>query len=493
MQRVALLYDASQAVLGTFDLDQVLNQILAIVRDYFRLEKGTVFLVDERTGHLSPRRWIGRQGNSARSIEIGKGLVGHAAQLKRPIYAPDVEKDPRYVPNLPGTRSELAIPLLLKDKVVGVLDFQSDREDYFDNETVDLLTLFATQASIGLQNATLYQLEQRRAAQLEAINAIAREAAAVLDMSEMLEKLCAVVLQHFRSVQHISVLLWENDHLFLRRSRGKLDCTLPEGQHLPAGAGLASQALIRREPVVANNVADAPGYVPGVANAVSELCLPLVSFGDPLGVLVMDNTKANAFSEDDVRALSPVADICATALQNARHYENARQLANIDGLTGIFNRRYFEQRIVEELERSARYNTPFSVVMIDIDNFKKLNDEFGHLLGDEVLRQAAQILRQQLRKIDRVCRYGGEEFAIIMPETNGPAAVQGAEKLRRTVEGWRFPGVPRPVTVSGGVAEFPAHGATRDELVRAADSALYLAKSAGRNRIVGYALNAAPA
>ena len=121
--------------------------------------------------------------------------------------------------------------------------------------------------------------------------------------------------------------------------------------------------------------------------------------------------------------------------------------------------------------------------MIDIDNFKRLNDEFGHLLGDEVLRQVSAVFSQQIRKIDVVCRYGGEEFAIVVPQTAGGNAVEVAEKLRRMVEAYRFPGVPRKVTISAGVAEFPVHGQTRDELVAAADAALYVSKEAGRNRV----------
>jgi diguanylate cyclase (GGDEF)-like protein len=178
-----------------------------------------------------------------------------------------------------------------------------------------------------------------------------------------------------------------------------------------------------------------------------------------------------------------VADICATAIQNAHYVERVKQLAYLDGLTGIFNRRFFELRILEEIERSRRYGTGMAVIMADIDQFKRLNDEFGHLLGDEVLRQVSSLFHQQLRKIDVVCRYGGEEFGIVLTQTNASHAVSVAEKLRRMVEQWQFPGVPQTVTISAGVAAFPDHGTTRDELVRAADNGLYAAKQAGRNRI----------
>ncbi|MGC2553309.1 MAG: sensor domain-containing diguanylate cyclase, partial [Candidatus Sulfotelmatobacter sp.] len=206
-------------------------------------------------------------------------------------------------------------------------------------------------------------------------------------------------------------------------------------------------------------------------------------FGQTLGILALDSARPDAFRDGDLQSLESVADICATAIQNAHYVERVKQLAYLDGLTGIFNRRFFELRIMEEIERARRYGTGMAVIMADIDQFKRLNDEFGHVLGDEVLRQVSSLFHQQLRKIDVVCRYGGEEFGILLTQTNAKHAMKIAEKLRKMVEGWLFPGVPRTVTISAGAAAFPEQGTTRDELVRAADSALYAAKQAGRNKV----------
>jgi two-component system, cell cycle response regulator len=189
------------------------------------------------------------------------------------------------------------------------------------------------------------------------------------------------------------------------------------------------------------------------------------------------------FERTNCSQLESVADICANSIQNAHYLQRVKQLAYLDGLTGIFNRRFFELRIIEEIDRARRYGTGMAVVMADIDHFKQLNDEFGHLLGDEVLRQVSSLFHQQLRKIDVVCRYGGEEFAILLTQTNDQQALTIAEKLRRMVAEWQFPGVPRTVTISAGIAALPTQGKTRDELIRAADNGLYAAKQAGRNRV----------
>lgn len=482
MQKIAVLYDASRAVLSTFDLDEVLNHVLTILRDCFQLRNGAVLLLDAAKQELYFRASLGRPDlDFSYRVPLDRGLTGAAARLKRPVYAPDVSKDPRYIQNVAETRSELAIPLLVREQIVGVLDLQSDQLDYFNPEMIDLLTLFSTQASMALENARLYALERRRADQLEAINALARQTTAVVDRDELFTVVCHVLLEWF-NVDHVSLLLVEGDVLRLRAHEGRLTPTFTSPVAIPIANGLAGRALGNNRGVIENNVSGSEDYVSGFTETQSEICVPLFFFGQKLGVLALDSARKNAFDAEDRQPLESVADICAAAIQNANNFDRMKQLAYVDGLTGIHNRRFFEMRIMEELERAARFQGRMSVIMVDIDNFKKLNDEFGHLLGDEILRSVSSILKQQLRKMDMVCRYGGDEFAILVPETTGENALRVAEKLRRQVETHEFPGVPRPVTISCGVADYPAHGTTRDEVVSAADHALYTAKQSGRNR-----------
>ncbi len=484
MHKIAILYDASQAVLSTFDLDEVLRQILAIARDYFHLQNVAILLLDKEKQELHPRCQIGWDpGHETMRLPIGQGLTGAAATQKRPIYAADVSEHPQYVSSARNTKSELAVPLMVRDEVVGVLDCQSENLDHFDKETIDLLTLFSTQASMALQNAQLYSLERQRARHLEVINAIARETTAVLDQEELLIKVCSVI-QHRFQIGHVSVLLRDGDDLLLRASEGRFTACAGGGGRMPAGAGLWGAALSSGKTLIEDDVHASPEYVGFYQETRSRMCIPLVSFGQTLGVLMLESEELASFHQDDVESLEAVADICATAIQNAHYVERVKQLAYLDGLTGIFNRRYFEMRVVEEIDRARRFNSGMAVLMIDIDQFKRLNDEFGHLLGDEVLRQVSSMFHQQLRKIDVVCRYGGEEFAILLSQTNQQHSLAVAEKLRRLVESWQFPGVPQSVTISAGVATFPDHGTTRDELVKSADAGLYAAKQGGRNRVL---------
>lgn len=481
MQKIAILYDASQAVLSTFDLDEVLRRILAIARDYFHLTNVAIFLMDKDKQEMYPKALAGWDAKDCTTrIGVGQGLIGAAAAERRPIYAPDVHQDSRYLPSGDETRSELSIPLMVREEVVGVLDCQSENLDHFNDETIDLLTLFSTQASMALQNAQLYSLERRRAKQLEVINEIARQTTAVLDQAELLEKVCSLIQQAFM-IGQVSILLREEDELVLRASRGGLTINTPVGGKLPITSELCGRSLAAGLTIIESHVGSGSSLSRETRSCMG---IPLVSFGQTLGMLVMESVEEGRFQESDGESLEAVADICATAIQNAHYVERVKQLAYLDGLTGIFNRRFFELRILEEIDRARRFQAGMAVLMVDIDQFKRLNDEFGHLLGDEVLRQVSSIFSQQLRKIDVVCRYGGEEFAIVLSQTNPQHALAVAEKLRRLVENWQFPGVARPVTISTGVATFPNHGTTRDELVRAADAGLYAAKQGGRNRVL---------
>ena len=482
MNKIAVLYDAGQAVLSTVDLDEVLQRILGIAHDYFHLRNVAIVLLDKQSQQLYVRSQIGwDEGQDKHRVSLGQGITGAAALKKQPVYAPDVEKDARYFCSSKSTRSELAIPLMVVDEVVGVLDCQSDNLDHFDPETIDLLTLFSTQASIALQNARLYSLEQRRARQLRAINAIAQQTTAVLDLEELLGTVCGLIQHAFR-VAHVSLFLREDHDLVLRAHHGTLTPCIPEGGRFAATAEPWASILADSCTSMERDLCETPAGRFFMESA-SRLCIPLVSFGQTLGVLALDSDTVDGFREGDEESLESVADICATAIQNAHYVDRVKQLAYLDGLTGIFNRRFFELRIMEEIERARRYGTGMAVIMADIDEFKRLNDEFGHVLGDEVLRQVSSVFHQQLRKVDIVCRYGGEEFGILLTQVTPEQAMAVAEKLRKTIEGWQFPGVPRTVTISAGTATFPQHGTSRDGLVRAADSALYCAKQAGRNQV----------
>jgi diguanylate cyclase (GGDEF)-like protein len=217
-------------------------------------------------------------------------------------------------------------------------------------------------------------------------------------------------------------------------------------------------------------------------NSEIEMLLPIRSRGRLVGVLALTGKKSNSpYYTEDVSLLITMANEAGIVIENAQLYTDAITRAHTDGLTGLFNHRYFHERIDEEISRSSRFGTALSMIMMDLDLFKPYNDIYGHVAGDEVLRQVGQSVKRSVRGIDIPCRYGGEEFAIILPETRLDDAHIVAERIRKGIELEMFT-KQVPLTASLGVASWPADGVTKEELVGCADAAMYLAKATGRNR-----------
>ncbi|HEY0254051.1 MAG TPA: sensor domain-containing diguanylate cyclase, partial [Kofleriaceae bacterium] len=252
------------------------------------------------------------------------------------------------------------------------------------------------------------------------------------------------------------------------------------------GAGAAGWVMLHGQPRMIDDLAAAEIPSDGAEHGIrSWLGVPLFMYGECEGVIAVQSTRPSAFGPTHQRLLEALALQIASALQNAHLYE----LAMVDGLTGLYVRRYFDARIAEEVERSKRFLTAFSVIMLDVDDFKSLNDTYGHLVGDRVLRMISNVVKGQMRGVDTATRYGGEELAVILPRTEMVGAYNLAERIREGIADLRITTDDNPpkvlsVTASLGIAAFPESKAEDGvDLVRRADRALYRAKKTGKNRV----------
>ena len=251
------------------------------------------------------------------------------------------------------------------------------------------------------------------------------------------------------------------------------------------GEGLAGRVYQSRTPEA--HSAAVPFPWPDVPPHVrSVMALPVASSERTLGVLLLYSPAPAAFSDRQTAYFTEVAKQLAIALENAQLLIKTRELGYRDPLTGLLNRRYFEEALERELRRAIRYNLPVSLLMADIDHFKMYNDAQGHHQGDNVLKEVTTRLTENTRQVDIVARFGGEEFVVILPMTTKTHARLVAEKLRRSVEETKIPGeeiLPGGrLTISLGLAAYPDDASDPTGLVQAADAALYAAKRKGRNR-----------
>jgi diguanylate cyclase (GGDEF)-like protein len=215
--------------------------------------------------------------------------------------------------------------------------------------------------------------------------------------------------------------------------------------------------------------------------------MPMMAHGEALGVLYIAQSRAGGFTEAKQQVARTVAEQISLALANLQLQETLRTQSIRDPLTGLFNRRYMEASLEREMHRSLRRSHPLSIIMLDIDHFKRFNDTFGHDAGDALLSEFGRFLATQVRGEDIACRYGGEEFMLILPDASVEVAAQRAERLReaaRQINVQHRRQTLEAITISIGVASVPNHAADGEELMRAADTALYAAKRQGRDRVV---------
>ncbi len=208
-----------------------------------------------------------------------------------------------------------------------------------------------------------------------------------------------------------------------------------------------------------------------------------------LGLLKVHASKAGRLSQEDIRVLDLYCLLANLAFENASLHQKVEDLAMHDSLTGIFARRVFDERLIQECTHASRYHLALSLSIIDIDHFKSFNDRYGHQVGDRLLVWMTQLLKESLRGVDFLARYGGEEFVVIFPETSKERAAEAMEEIRRKTESGAFAAMAQEtagVTISVGVASFPDETTSPHQLLRAADERLYLAKGSGRNRVVSY-------
>jgi len=235
----------------------------------------------------------------------------------------------------------------------------------------------------------------------------------------------------------------------------------------------------------------ASSCVPAGCNMKSLICTPVMVNDQVKGIIHLDSLEKDAFDEEDKQFVEQLAEAIAIAMERALEHSKVKTLSVEDGLTGCYNRRKLDQDVDAEINRSRRYQKNFSILMIDIDWFKKYNDHHGHGRGDQLLTDMVVLFQNSVRNTDEVYRYGGEEFVILLPEIDRQQAAVVAGKLQRLVAITPFEGEEKSqpeknITISVGLATYPWDGNNRDELYKSADTRLYQAKKLGRNRICAY-------
>jgi diguanylate cyclase (GGDEF)-like protein len=480
-----LLTEIGQAISSHLDQDEVLRTVQVELGQIF--DTSTFYIAFQEEDEI--RFELELEGGvilPKRSRKFGNGLTEYILRTGEPLLIEsDMEQTRQklgveFAPARPA-RSFCAVPIFLGGKPAGVMAAMStERESQFQARDLEVMQTAAGQLGVAVENARLFTEEQRRARHLAFLNTISKMAISSEDAAQMMADIVREIQKNFR-YDHIGIGIMDyaTKDIEIKAEAGTTSQTL--GRRIPVGSGVLGKVARTGVSALVQNAA--PGQLAGVLpESRAVLCLP-ISYGESLlGVLNVESRDENAFAPQDVLILNTLADLLATALHNSFVFQRLQQQSITDGLTGIKTRRFFWEALSSEWKRASRSGRPFSVVLIDLDKFKEVNDSLGHLEGDLVLARVGRLLEQKCRQSNVVARYGGDEFIILMPETGIEQAQVLAERLRLWLA--TDPMLEEHhITGSFGVASFPVHGFSMEDLIRVADAGMYVSKHAGGNQV----------
>ncbi len=413
---------------------------------------------------------------------------------KKPLIIHNTQQIPYWNHNEVSAlfRSWIGVPIIIDNKVNAIISLDKVEPNYFTEEHAIILTNFANQAASAIRNAkffkeatraanrfmTLYQLSQIISTNIRTADIYPSIHQAV---SELMETEFFSIALYDKNEQTITdVYMIDNgqpQQLYTRPlEKGLFSTVLKSGNSLLFNT-FDSDKVKELDAVIIGDDAD-----PEISQSI--LVVPLKIGAKSIGVISAQSYKPNMYTNSDRETLELLAANVAIAIENARLFDEVQKMATTDPLTSLYNRRKFEELASKEFERSLRYTRPLCAIMIDLDQFKLVNDQYGHLIGDQVLTSLAKLCKKSLRNIDILARYGGEEFIIIMPETTAKEALKSAERMRQDFGQNKLETVHGPIsiTISLGLADLTKTCDSLETLIDRADQAMYESKRTGRNK-----------
>ena len=486
-QELRMLNEIGRALSSTLDPDTLFETIMNEMRRLFDVNHFVVALhdpvrneiryeVEVREGVLLPKR--------SRAVS-DHSITEYLMRTRQPLLIRENFKEE--ISKL-GLESQslhqgcfCGVPLMLYERAIGAMAVQSPQERALDSGHMEMMRVLASEAVIALENARLFREERAKSRHLTLLNNISRNVITTLNSDEMLAKI-AEELEQGLDYSHIGIGLmdYSTKEVIIQAEAGRRKGAL--GRHLGLEGNVVGMVARTGQMVVVDYELQDSREEPILEGSLSAIALPIVYADQLHGVLYVETDKSSDFPQQESLFLGTLADLISGALHNAMTFQKAQEQAITDGLTGLKTHRFFMEALSGEWKRSTRAGRSFSLVLMDLDRFKFVNDFYGHLDGDLLLQRVAHILDQNCRRSDVIARYGGDEFVILMPETDAEQSHQLAAKLRSWISTDPLMR-EKNVTSSFGVATFPDNGSTPQELIQVADSSMYLSKHQGGNAV----------
>jgi diguanylate cyclase (GGDEF)-like protein len=490
-QAATRLHKAGAIVASTLEPEIAIERILDQLESVVPFDSASIQIMEE--GYLeirSGRGWPSSFNPVGYKFPIpGNNPNTIVVQTKKPFVLNDAPEEYAAFrnPNHANIRSWLGVPLIAHDRVIGILTLDHYETKYYnDDHLIEIVMAFADQVTISLENARLYAEEHRRVMELDAL----RETTADITRELELRKLLCAILERATALMNATggeLGLIDDDgkhiHILVSYNMGSDNV----GDDIEVGQGLMGYVVQTKQTEIVENYKNWDRRLETYREnkIYAAIGAPLMIGNRILGVIgVMNSDRKRKFSSAEKDLMHSFAQQAAIAVENAKLFEEKERQARVDVTTDIYNRRGLLELGKRELDRAHRYERPLAAMMVDIDHFKLVNDTYGHPIGDLVLKELARILDDNIRTIDILGRYGGEEFVILLPETTPDSAYEIAERLRKTVAEHNFTPehLDLNITISIGVAFSTGESNGLIDLIKRADNAMYESKDAGRNR-----------
>jgi len=380
---------------------------------------------------------------------------------------------------------ELFMPLISRERLIGILVLDKKESGRYSLEDLRLLEEVANRVAVSMEKEYLRERLREREEELSVINRCSAIITSSLDIQEIYDSFI-VALKKVVDINWSSISLIEDSHLNILALYSEIGSPWKRGEKIPIRGTGTEWVAINKEALLEPDLSQSGQFITAkyhYRQGVRSIAyLPLIAKGVVIGSFIVASCDSNAYSQRHMTILEQLASQIAMSIENSRLYAEAEEKARVDDLTKLLNRRSLDELMSAEINRHSRYGGVFSLIILDLDNFKAFNDNYGHPAGDKLLKEIGGILKATIRSTDQAFRYGGDEFAILMPNTPTDAATQVADRVRRQVATKAKSG-RIAVSASLGMASWPADGVAADEIVAAADNALYRAKREGGNRI----------
>jgi len=466
-------------------IDEILHIIMMNISEIIQAEAWTLFLVDENTKELIFYDVFGEKKDELTGLRIpmNKGIVGWVVKNKKPVLVADVRKDNRFFSDIDKkskftTKSILAIPMISKGKLLGVIEVINKKgSTVFTKDDLRIVKTYVDQAALALENASLLKRLNQKINYLTLLSQINRNITSFLEIEKLLKK-SAEVLKNSFNYQYVYIGVFTDDKIIGDFSVSDDFKIFPEFFE----KNVKIEKLKKDKNVIIDNV-------PSDENIKSEIYIPLKKKGVLLGFIRIGSLKSFDFNNEEIEVLKQVSTQLAIAIENAKLYKKIYELAYRDDLTGFYNYRYIDEPLEKIIQDAKEKKYPVSVIFMDIDHFKWVNDQYDHLVGSRTLSLVARRIKKYLPSGTISIRYGGDEYILVLPEKDLKDAVEFAEFLRKKISERDFVINKKynvKIRASFGVSSFPDPSKSKEELIRDADIAMYKVKEVCRNNVAYY-------